>query len=57
MCLNRKPEGNQRKNFPSKDEIGHIHLKGMRRMTVIFRWVPAPAAALRTVWDFDGIPR
>ena len=30
MCLNRKPEGNQRKNFPSKDEIGHIHLKGMR---------------------------
>lgn len=30
MCLNRKPEGNQRKNFPSKDEIWHIHLKGMR---------------------------
>ena len=30
MCLNRKPEGNQRKNFPSKDEIIHIHLKGMR---------------------------
>lgn len=28
--MNRKSEGNQRKNFPSKDEIIHIHLKGMR---------------------------
>lgn len=28
--MNRKSEGNQRKNFPSKDEIVHIHLKGMR---------------------------
>ena len=28
--MNRKPEGNQRKNFPSKDEIIHIHLKGMK---------------------------
>ena len=28
--MNRKSEGNQRKNFLSKDEIIHIHLKGMR---------------------------
>ena len=28
--MNRKSEGNQRKNFPSKDEIIHIHLKGMK---------------------------
>lgn len=28
--MNRKSEGNQRKNFPSKDELIHIHLKGMR---------------------------
>lgn len=28
--MNRKSEGNQKKNFPSKDEIIHIHLKGMK---------------------------
>ena len=28
--MSRKSEGNQRKNFPSKDEIIHIHLKDMR---------------------------
>ena len=28
--MNRKSEGNQRKNFPSKDEIIHVQLKGMR---------------------------
>lgn len=28
--MNRKSEGNQRKNFPSKDEIIHIHYKGMK---------------------------
>lgn len=28
--MNRKSEGNQRKNFPSKDEIIRIHLKGMK---------------------------
>ena len=28
--MNRKLEGNQRKNFPSKDEIIHIHYKGIK---------------------------
>ena len=51
MCLNRKPEGNQRKNFPSKDEIGHIHLKGMREKD---RYLPMGIGSGRCVEDRLG---
>lgn len=51
MCLNRKPEGNQRKNFPSKDEIGHIHLKCMREND---RYLPMGTGSGRCFEDSLG---